>query len=50
MEWDVAAGDCIYRQSGEDGERSSPLTYNKPDLRNTSFVIGLPDPARSGVS
>ena len=41
MEWDVAAGDCIYRQSGRDGERPSPLTYNKPDLRNTSFVIGL---------
>jgi 3'(2'), 5'-bisphosphate nucleotidase len=41
MEWDVAAGDCIYRQSGRNGERSSPLTYNKPDLRNASFVIGL---------
>jgi 3'(2'), 5'-bisphosphate nucleotidase len=41
MEWDVAAGDCVYRQSGSDGERQSPLTYNKPDLRNTSFVIGL---------
>ena len=41
MEWDVAAGDCIYRQSGRDGERPSPLTYNKPDLRNPSFVIGL---------
>jgi 3'(2'), 5'-bisphosphate nucleotidase len=41
MEWDVAAGDCIYRQSGRNGERPSPLTYNKPDLRNTSFVIGL---------
>ncbi|HEY3012911.1 MAG TPA: 3'(2'),5'-bisphosphate nucleotidase CysQ [Gemmatimonadales bacterium] len=41
MEWDVAAGDCIYRQSGRDGERRSPLTYNKPDLRNPSFIIGL---------
>ncbi|MBA3893165.1 MAG: 3'(2'),5'-bisphosphate nucleotidase CysQ [Gemmatimonadales bacterium] len=41
MEWDVAAGDCVYRQSGRKGERTSPLTYNKPDLRNTSFVIGL---------
>jgi len=40
MEWDVAAGDCIFRQSGRDGERPSPLTYNKPDLRNASFVIG----------
>lgn len=41
MEWDVAAGDCVYRQSGRNGERTSPLTYNKPDLRNSSFVIGL---------
>jgi 3'(2'), 5'-bisphosphate nucleotidase len=41
MEWDVAAGDCVFRQSGRDAERPSPLTYNKPDLRNTSFVIGL---------
>ncbi|HUR95837.1 MAG TPA: 3'(2'),5'-bisphosphate nucleotidase CysQ [Gemmatimonadales bacterium] len=41
MEWDVAAGDCIYRQSGRHGERLSPLTYNKPDLRNSSFIIGL---------
>ena len=41
MEGDVAAGDCVYRQSGRDGERPSPLTYNKPDLRNSSFVIGL---------
>jgi 3'(2'), 5'-bisphosphate nucleotidase len=40
MEWDVAAGDCIYRQSGRSGERASPLTYNKPDLRNSSFIIG----------
>jgi 3'(2'), 5'-bisphosphate nucleotidase len=41
MEWDVAAGDCVYRQSGRNGERPSPLTYNKPDLRNASFVIGI---------
>jgi 3'(2'), 5'-bisphosphate nucleotidase len=41
MEWDVAAGDCIYRQSGRQGERLSPLSYNKPDLRNSSFIIGL---------
>jgi 3'(2'), 5'-bisphosphate nucleotidase len=41
MEWDVAAGDCIYRQSGRAGERPSPLTYNKPDLRNQSFIIGV---------
>jgi 3'(2'), 5'-bisphosphate nucleotidase len=41
MEWDTAAGDCVYRQSGRDGERPSPLRYNTPDLRNPSFVIGL---------
>lgn len=41
MEWDVAAGDCVFRNSGRDGMRSSPLRYNKPDLRNDGFVIGL---------
>jgi 3'(2'), 5'-bisphosphate nucleotidase len=41
MEWDVAAGDCVFRQSGREGERPSPLTYNKADLRNPGFVIGL---------
>jgi adenylylsulfate kinase len=43
MEWDVAAGDCIYRNSGVDRERSSPLVYNQPDLRNPGFVLGLLD-------
>jgi 3'(2'), 5'-bisphosphate nucleotidase len=41
MEWDTAAGDCVFRYSGRDGERASPLRYNTPDLRNPSFVIGL---------
>jgi 3'(2'), 5'-bisphosphate nucleotidase len=41
MEWDVAAGDCIYRNSARAGQHASPLAYNKPDLRNDSFVIGL---------
>ena len=40
MEWDVAAGDCVYRNSAPDGQHASPLTYNKPDLRNGPFVIG----------
>jgi 3'(2'), 5'-bisphosphate nucleotidase len=40
MEWDVAAGDCIFRNATMHGEHPSPLTYNKPDLRNPSFVIG----------
>jgi 3'(2'), 5'-bisphosphate nucleotidase len=41
MEWDVAAGDCIYRNSGRTGPRASSLKYNKPDLRNGGFVIGI---------
>ncbi len=40
MEWDVAAGDCIFRNSGRDSPRHSPLSYNKPDLRNGDFVLG----------
>jgi 3'(2'), 5'-bisphosphate nucleotidase len=45
MEWDVAAGDCIFRYSGGRGERVSPLTYNQPGLRNAGFVVGLADRA-----
>lgn len=41
MEWDVAAGDCIYRNSGRTGQRTSSLSYNKPTLKNGSFVIGF---------
>lgn len=41
MEWDVAAGDCVYRNSAKKGQHSSPLTYNKPDLKNEGFIIGL---------
>jgi 3'(2'), 5'-bisphosphate nucleotidase len=41
MEWDVAAGDCIYRNSAPQGHRTTSLKYNKPDLRNCHFVIGL---------
>jgi 3'(2'), 5'-bisphosphate nucleotidase len=42
MEWDVAAGDCVYRHSGVDGggERPSPLSYNQPALSSSEFVIG----------
>jgi 3'(2'), 5'-bisphosphate nucleotidase len=42
MEWDTAAGDCVYRQSGAEMERWSPLCYNTPTLRHDHFVIGLP--------
>jgi len=43
MEWDVAAGDCIFRNSGEFHPRRSELVYNQPELRNQGFVIGLAD-------
>jgi len=43
MEWDVAAGDAVYRYSAREGVHSSPLTYNKSDLKNGSFLIGLED-------
>ena len=48
MEWDVAAGDCIFRNSGVKGERRSPLVYNKLDLRNGDFVLGLDDASDAG--
>jgi 3'(2'), 5'-bisphosphate nucleotidase len=41
MEWDVAAGDCIYRNSAADGQRRSPLRYDAPDLRVPGFVLGV---------
>lgn len=41
MEWDVAAGDCVYRYSAREGVHPSPLKYNKPDLKNSGFLIGL---------
>ncbi|HUF47128.1 MAG TPA: 3'(2'),5'-bisphosphate nucleotidase CysQ [Vicinamibacterales bacterium] len=43
MEWDSAAGDAVFRYSGRNGERWSPLRYNTPTLTNPPFVIGLPD-------
>jgi 3'(2'), 5'-bisphosphate nucleotidase len=46
MEWDVAAGDCIFRNSAEVGRRASSLVYNQPELRNPGFVIGLDDAVR----
>ncbi len=41
MEWDVAAGDCVYRNSGSPEPYPGTLRYNKPSLLNPSFVIGL---------
>ncbi len=41
IERDVAAGGAVFRYSGRDGPRASPLRYNQESLRNDSFVIGL---------
>lgn len=41
MEWDVAAGDCVWRNASREGQNPSPLTYNTPELSHDRFVIGL---------
>lgn len=41
MEWDTAAADAVYRYSGKNDIRKSPLRYNKPDLKNGEFILGL---------
>ena len=45
MEWDVAAGDCIFRWSSSTATPNySPLTYNGPDMRIRRFVVGFAPP------
>lgn len=41
MEWDTAAADAVYRYSTRNGEKYSPLTYNKENLLNPYFIIGI---------
>lgn len=41
MEWDVAAGDAVYRYSASNGIHESGLIYNKENLLNPNFIIGL---------
>jgi len=47
MEWDVAAGDCVFRWSSPtDTPHPSPLTYNRPTMTIPEFVVGFhPVPA-----
>lgn len=43
MEWDTAAGQAIAELAGKyviDHDTHRPLTYNKPDLRNSWFIAG----------
>lgn len=49
MEWDVAAGDCVFRQSGRAGPLYSPLDYNHADLRMPGFVVGFTPPPAAVV-
>ena len=45
MEWDVAAGDCVFRNSSATGVPfHSPLRYGGPDLRIPGFVVGFRPP------
>jgi adenylylsulfate kinase len=46
MEWDVAAGDAVFRWATDGpAPHASTLTYGKADLRNAPFVLGfLPTP------
>lgn len=41
MEWDTAAADAVYRYSGKNGEKYSPLTYNKETFKNPYFLLGM---------
>ncbi len=41
MEWDTAAADAVYRYSTKNGEKYSPLKYNKENLLNPYFIIGI---------
>jgi 3'(2'), 5'-bisphosphate nucleotidase len=47
MEWDVAAGDAVFRYSARTGEHPSPFTYNKVSLENPKFILGLKENERS---
>jgi len=58
MEWNVAAGDCVFRHSRPPDEAGpsnelrlhySPLTYNHVDLRIPGFVVGFTPPPAAVV-
>lgn len=47
MEWDVAAGDCLFRNSALKGFRISPFRYNTKTLRVDGFALGVDQLSRS---
>ena len=44
MEWDVAAGDCVYRNAAHEEVNPSPFVYGKSGYRNGPFLIGAISP------
>jgi len=40
MEWDTGAGDAVFRYSSKEGNRFSPITYNKENMLNDGFILG----------
>ena len=40
-DWDVAAGDAVWRYASRGEPRPSTIVYNTPDLLNPGFVIGV---------
>jgi len=50
MEWDVAAGDCVFRWSSPSTTPNySPLMYNGADMRIPGFVVGFTPPSPAVV-
>ncbi len=49
MEWDTAAADAVYRYSLKNGIKPSPLIYNKENLLNPYFILGLDENIDMGI-
>lgn len=52
MEWDTAAGQCVLEETGGSVRdlQGRPMTYNKQDLRNPSFIAHAQGFDRFGTS
>lgn len=50
MSWDVAAGDCVFRNAVPDGAEphASPLSYPTSDFRQAPFVVSLSAAIQAG--
>jgi len=45
MEWDVAAGDCVYINAAREEVNPSPFVYGKSGFRNGPFLVGAISPS-----